>query len=239
MAKSKAQHPPITAIGYGNTGSGKTRWAATWPRPMFISTGVERGYDTVEGMKLHCPDAFFEKNRPPINRYVYSAEEALAAWDEATELVKSGEVQTIVQDSLSMYSVLYVNHLKDSGFSGYDLWGKLADHIQNLVISAQKLPANILWMCQASDPTDVGAAGGIFMEGRKTTKVLPPLVSNQLYFRTKMVTEKVEGKSKKTVRYEIHTKKCGAYDAKVRLNPNIESPMVNSTYRDFVKALGY
>ena len=215
-------------LAYGATGVGKTRWAATWPKPFFVSAKVENGYETVEGMTIHSRELFYEKNFKPRNRYVSTPEECKAALTEAEGLVNKGEVKTIILDSLTFYAEAYVHALTQNGMSGWDVWRELKAHIRDLIVTLHKLDCNVIWLALANELDD---SGGILIGGKFTAQAIPAMVSNVLYFSSQ--------KRGKEQQYKIHTKPHGKWVAKVRMaGPDFPSTLPGTTYRDFVQALG-
>jgi hypothetical protein len=191
-----------TYLFYGETGSGKTRLASSFPSPFFISAAHERGFDTVEALWQKKRELFFNPEVKPINRYVSTPTEYSKAFDEAKALIEKGKVQTVAIDTLSAYADGYIDFLKQSGVQGYDLWNSLKDHIRHMMIEAHKLPANIIWTAWAITDDEQGQP---LMPSQKLAPMISGLCKYVLYLR---VLDTKEGP-----RWEIRTKKCGKFQA--------------------------
>ena len=53
----------VTALSYGQSRAGKTRFAGSWPRPLFLSDATESGWTTLGNMDRNV---LFEVGRNPI-----------------------------------------------------------------------------------------------------------------------------------------------------------------------------
>src|SRR5512136_3234465 len=99
----------LRVIVGGKASSGKTHFAATWPKPLFISDAVEGGAATLEHMD---PEMWWDKKVPPE---VWEIENMLEMPQLVTRLLTmKGALpwQTIVVDSLSIYAQRVLRELK-------------------------------------------------------------------------------------------------------------------------------
>src|SRR3990167_3805363 len=98
----KSTLPNLTVFSYGQSRTGKTRWAGTWPRPLFLSDVTEGGWETLRTM----PDtALYE---PGVRPDVWGIESFSDMPKCIADVIKMcekqpGRVRTLVIDSISFY----------------------------------------------------------------------------------------------------------------------------------------
>ena len=152
----------IRAIVGGKTGSGKTHFAATWPKPLFLADATEGGAATLEGMaKSSAKEFFWDKNSPPE---VWEIENMMEMPRLVTDLLdRKGNFpwQTIVVDSLSIYAqrVLRELYAADSKQDNRQRYGQLSDGLSSLVSRVHALPAHIVWLCHVDDDQQLTVPG--------------------------------------------------------------------------------
>src|SRR3990172_2057198 len=86
----------ITALSYGMSRSGKTRFAGSWPRPLFLSDATESGWTTLSNMDK---SVLFEPERAPIVWAIEKVQDISQAIKDVEPMLKRREVQTVVVDS--------------------------------------------------------------------------------------------------------------------------------------------
>lgn len=150
-------------FSYGAIGTGKTAFAASWPRPMFLSDNLEQGHETVLNMD---PDLFFEPGRYPEIHLIESMKDMLEDLAKLEERIKNrpGDIQTLVVDSATYYSQMIVDQLlrnpprtKNGEINTLELYGNLAQHLRAVLTRAHALPIHVIWT--AHDKVDQGRYG--------------------------------------------------------------------------------
>lgn len=213
-----------TVLAYGDTRSGKTRWAASAPRPLFLSDVTESGWTTIQYMD---PTLFYEADRPPIVWGIESMTDMAQAYERVKPLIARGDVKTVVIDSLTFYADLFLNGLFNAQGAKRDAraaYGDLGLHLRDLRVRWHGLPVNIIWLCLAKHPNDDDKAGGPLIPGQQATKFAAGC-DNSLYFRS---TAEHGG-----VRWEIRTKKFGFYFAGGREEGLLPDPLPEPSFRSF------
>jgi len=159
----------ITALSYGASRSGKTRFAGSWPRPLFLSDATESGWTTLMNMDRNV---LFEVNRSPIVWAIEKMPDMAKAVRDAEPLIKRGDVQTIVVDSLTFYSDLAFNYFESIGGERDPrrLYQKLASHLKTLREEIHLLGCNVVWLCLAKDPGEEQPVGGPMLSGQNAAK---------------------------------------------------------------------
>lgn len=159
----------ITALSYGASRSGKTRFAGSWPRPLFLADATESGWTTLSNMDRNV---LFETNRSPIVWAIEKMPDMAKAVRDAEPLIKRGDVQTIVIDSLTFYSDLAFNYFESIGGERDPrrLYQKLASHLKTLREEIHLLGCNVLWLCLAKDPGEEQPVGGPMLSGQNAPK---------------------------------------------------------------------
>lgn len=235
--------PRNTFLAYGASRSGKTTWAASFPRPLFLSDVTEGGWDSIANM---ADDQFFEPGVKPIVFGIETMGDMVTARDRALPLILSGRVQTIVVDSLSFYCDLALNNIVNmqAKHDQREAYGKLGAHLQDLRIKthtlgdpkAQSLTTNVVWLCL--DKTDEsGSTNFPMIPGQQAAKFMAGV---HFIFHSRMAQEK-RGTEFLPPVFEMRTKKGPGYIAGNRLGSRADQlpdPLVGD-YQTFIEALGY
>jgi hypothetical protein len=143
----------------GKTKSGKTSFAATFPKPHFISDGAEGGADTLQNMD---PELWWDKGCPPR---VDEIENMMELPQLITKLLEKKSVikeQTLVVDSISIYAQRVLRELKanNPGQDNRQRYGELGDALQALIGRVHSLPyQNIIWLCHIDDEMQLSVPG--------------------------------------------------------------------------------
>jgi len=222
---------PISCMSYGQTRSGKTRWASTWPRPLFFSDATEKGWESIETAP---PESFFEPDRAPIVWAIEAPADVHTAIDKAGPLIASGEVCTIVFDSLTFYSELFLNKVvgdmqKTGKVDLRTAYGALSNHLGDLRIKVEKLNANVVWLALERTPEENERMSMPMLAGKQAAKFSAGC-SYILYHRTAIVDKKRS--------YEMHTQPSEAFIAGGRDAGLLPDIMTNPNYREFAGILG-
>jgi hypothetical protein len=229
--------PIYTALVHGSTRSGKTRWAATWPRPLILADSIEGGYQTVQSM---TSDELFEPDMPPIIWAIESPSDLAQASAKMDPLIASGRIRTIVFDAFSFYVEFYLAHIiKMQGDKADNraAYGDLGKHLRFVRGLLHLKGINVVWNCLTADPSDDNPKGRPQIPGAQGT-AFPAAVSFLLHSR--VVQRREAGKIIEET-YNLHTRQFGAYMAGHRLGikaDQLPDPFVGD-YAQFMTCLGH
>jgi hypothetical protein len=237
------KHQRITALSYGASRSGKTRFAGSWPRPLFLSDATESGWTTLQNMDKSI---LFEEGRDPKVWAIEKMIDMTKAVKDAEPLIKRGEVRTIVIDSLTFYSDLVFNFFESAGGERDPrrLYQKLAAHLKTLREEIHLLGCNVVWLCLAKDPGEEQPVGGPMLSGQNAQKFSAGC-DYLLYHRH---FQSGNG----PLQWEVRTRKFGSYAAGGRDEGRLPDPLgyitegadnkdvfiPECTYRTLAEALG-
>lgn len=219
----------ITMMLAGASRSGKTHFAATFPRPVFISDLTEGGHQTIKHM---FPDDFYEPERVPRVFGVTNAKEMMETVTHVEEMYKQNpdEIGTLVIDSLTFYAEMMFSDLEVAGGSRdkRQLYGDLAAHLRYLMIRVHKLPINIVWLALAKEGGEDHALGGISIPGQTATKA-PARCDIWAYI------EQVEKRKQRLFRTHFQT--YAGFKAGHRFGDLLPAMMEGANYRSLEEAL--
>jgi hypothetical protein len=235
----------VTALSYGMSRAGKTRFAGSWPRPLFLSDATESGWTTLGNMDRNV---LFEQGRSPIVWAIDRAADMMQAVHDAEPLVKRGEVQTVVVDSLTFYADLFFNTLDAAGGNRADarqLYQKLGQHLKNLREVIHLLGSNVVWLALEKPPGEDTPVGGPMLSGQNAAKFAAGC-DYVFYHRS------FQAQPNTPLQWEVRTKKYGNYQAGGRDEGRLSDPLgyvqINDdgqelfvpdcTYRTMAEALG-
>lgn len=242
-----------TFLTYGDTRSGKTRFSATFPRPLFLADATERGWETIANMS---DDAFFEPGVKPIVwgiKEMNDMSQALGSIGSTQvagridPLIASGRVKTIVISSITFYADLFLNGTI-ANMTKYDpraAYGALGNHLRDLRVKAHSKGVNVVWEALAKHPepaqfdkegqlTQAATAGGPMIPGQQGDKFAAG-VQALWYFR-----KTYNNGEKNPPTFEIRTQPYGKYVAGNRLGDRADSlpnPM-SGNYSDYLRLIG-
>lgn len=235
----------ITALSYGASRSGKTRFAGSWPRPLFLSDATESGWTTLGNMDRNI---LFEPGRAPIVWAIEKSSDMMQAVKDSEPMIKRGEVRTIVVDSLTFYSDLYFNTLDSMAggrADGRQLYQKLGQHLKSVREFIHLLGTNVVWLALAKDPGEDQPVGGPMLSGQQAAKFAAGC-DYLLYHRSFQTSPTA------ALQWEIRTRKYQNYAAGGRDEGLLPDPLgyvigaegeaeqfvADCTYRTFAEALG-
>lgn len=148
----------ITMFLFGAVGTWKTTFAATWPKPLFLSVGPEGGDDALAAM----PE-IYGLQTPPV--YSIGSPEAMK---EKVERVRRDyarmDINTVVVDSITYYVDMWISQLMELRYNDPKVkermkktggeaaimtmrdWGVLAMHIRDIAMILHSTPLNVIWI---------------------------------------------------------------------------------------------
>jgi hypothetical protein len=238
----------ITVLSYGASRSGKTRFAGSWPRPLFLSDATESGWTTLGNMDRNV---LFEHDRSPQVWAIEKVPDMFQGIKDAEPLIKRGEVQTVVVDSLTFYSDLFMNYAETMSGGRVDqrqLYGKLAAHLKALREQVHLLGCNVVWLCLAKDPGEDQPVGGPMLSGQNAPKFSAGC--DYLFYHRSFQTP---GQQNAPLQWEIRTRRFTNYAAGGRDEGLLPDPLGylvsgedggadtfvgDCTYRTLAEALG-
>ncbi len=238
-----------TCLSYGAMRSGKTRWAASWPRPLFFSESTEGGWTTIRNMDAN---ALWEPDRRPRVWAIEKIADMMQAIGDVEPLINAGEVQTIVIDSLTFYNDLLLDTLTNAQSSGGRMpdmrrvYGALGMNLRSLRVQIHNLPVNVVWVCLEKTPDGDNPIGAPMISGQQAMKFAAG-TDYILYHRSYPLQDG-------SLQFEIRTKRWGAYPAGGRDEGALPDPLgfwsateedpdnevffSDCTYRTFADCLG-
>jgi len=217
---------------YGQSGSGKTRFAGTFPKPVFFADSTEAGWSTLSGMDPKKD--FFEPNVYPIVEPISSAQEMTTLLGKYEPYFKSKKYRTLVVDSLTFYVDSYLSYLsmRSEMKDGRQVYQALYNHLRYLMIRAHQMADFVVWTCLLKEPDHPGGEANVMLPGKIKT-MAPAAASYFLYLSIE------NSNPKEPPKFSIHTKKYGIFPARVRGGTEaLPSPLEENTFKCFVKALG-
>lgn len=224
---------PITLLLYGDMRSGKTRFAATMPRPLFLAEHSEGGWTTIQTMDRSL---WYEPNFPPIVKTIENVGDLVPLVQTARDLIKSGRVQTVVVDSITFYADLYLAFLTQGLLpekqDPRQIYGKLGVHLREKRVEVHRLGVNVAWLALAADPDDDHPNIRPMIPGKEGAK-FGAGCSFILYFR-KIKASRDGGAAREY--FDIFTRNEGKAIAGGRDGGTLPSPLPGNTYRDFMAA---
>lgn len=230
--------PRYTFCSYGPTGTGKTTFAVTFPRPVFLSETSESGYESLRGLS---DEVLFESGVKPIIIGIEKMNDMAIAREALAPHIASGMVQTVVIDSLTFYADLYLNYLFaiHAGAQGanFKAYGALGQHLRDLRVRWHGMGCNVVSLCLPQDPTEDSPVGLPSIPGKEASKfgASCDFLLYHRHDRFKQGTDFVDN-------FELHSKPFGKYVARARLaigREEIPNPMKNPSYSALITALGY
>lgn len=198
----------------GETGTGKTRFCGTFPKPYLFS--FDNGVDTLGGLDIDY-DVFVEGNRQKPTQY----QRFLTEW---ARVGADPKYQTLILDNVTnlskfiMDDLIYVNGLTDKqlGNSVWDLYRSLKNKLHDIVSSVTTQQRYIICTALPEWETD------------KNTGEMKVFPSTEGKFRQEMCAWFSEvyythvEKSKDGLKYMMKTKADGKYTAKSRIDEVIK-----------------
>lgn len=225
---SKPAPERITCLVYGDSRGGKTMFAASFPRPIFLSDSTEGGHETIRNMNKEW---FFEPGRYPEVVAIESVQDMMKMTEDLQVRIqkKPGEIQTVVIDSLTFYAELLQDTITKAmagSDNKYAIWEKIRNNIRSLMIRIHSLPVNVVWTALAKINDD-GRSGGPLLSGQMQQKA--PAMCNYLLYQHCYQT------ANQPPVFETRTRKFGPYMAGGRAS--LPDPLPECSYRALYEAI--
>jgi hypothetical protein len=166
------------AVVGGGAGSGKTSFAATAPRPLFLADNVEKGYQIIETMN---PDLFWNPKQPPEIWAIEKIQDSIQAVADLEKMAATGKFPygTVSFDPFSIYCDRFLTEMPQPN-DRRQLYGDLWTHIFVLIRRLHALPCNIFWLSHVKE-------GELQIPGQASEK-LPAMCESR--WLTEVVTER-------------------------------------------------
>lgn len=225
---NEIQSPYTRWFFYGETGSGKTSAAATFPSPFFILPKNENSVLTLQGQDVPYTLIATRQDMAKVlahltERYVAMMRHLDAGNDDAAH--EAFPWQTIVIENLSHYCELLVEDISRGGEQqmNQQLWGLLSNHLRNIHATLCDLDAHIVYT--SLDTVDESGKGRPLMTG-KNAIIMPS--SCDVIVHCEQI---VKGPKKETA-YRANFTKSGSFPARSRFKSF--PPFVDGfDFRDF------
>ena len=227
-----------TFMCYGDTRSGKTRFAGTFPNALFISDKSERGWTTLETMP---GTDFYHSDKAPLVLGVIDRQEMTEALTKAEQLVRMGLIDTLVVDSLTFYAESwYQSEQKKMISAGANakldtraLFGALSSHLADIRMLIHEWGCNVVWTALASPPED-GRQGGPMVSGKSRERF--PAGCDHIFRHRRY--DAVDDDNQPVVVYEARTCAADGYVGGGRDSGALPDTIPWPTYRTVAEYLG-
>lgn len=224
---------------YGDTRSGKTRFAGTFPNTVFISDASERGWVTLQTMP---EEQFYHPGQGPVVLPVADQADMIYAMSVAERWVRLGYIDSVVIDSITFYAESWYQHehqkmLAVAGAKGVDtraLFGALANHLANTRVQIHKWPCNVAWLALASAPDDDNP-GGPMLSGKSRQRF--PAGCDHIFYHRKWTGKDPDAEDQDKEVFEARTKAFGKNIGGGRDSGLLPDPIYYPTFREIAEHL--
>jgi hypothetical protein len=201
----------LIVMVYGPTGVGKTTFAGTFPKPIFLN--VERGDESLV-------------DTPLGDKEVIADIENMDDFKEAWGRIKQGEwgemFETVVIDSLTEWQEHLMDSILEEQGKNYPTlreWGIAKQRILRMVRNIKDLRMNLVFICGEKEETDDGV---VVKRPSLSGGDIPQRVGAACDVVGYFTAEKDESGN---IERDIHIEPDRDYYAKHRLGDHIESPI--------------
>lgn len=231
IRKTNANASPYKHVFiYGDTGSGKTTIAATFPNPLFLVPRNENSVLTLSDMDIdYVVLGESDRGRPVAAmdsmNHILSELEKMASASRAAEAKGDEEkawelfpYETIVLESLTHYGEQVIDHVSEKrGGKGMDQqgWGLFANHFREVHTRLRGLPCHSVVTSLATTKGEGSAAKGVpFISGSTAEKL--PSAMDMIGFLEECETKREKGAPPQKFS-RLHLKKYRGNIARVRV----------------------
>lgn len=197
---------------YGDTGSGKTHAAATFPNPVFVVPKNEGSIATLRGMDIPYYEVVDLNSKVVdgvggMNHVLKELEDAY--FNDPDNF----PFDTIVIESLSHYADLVVEDLTNGGQTMMDQqkWGKLTGHLRNLQSRLRNMDVHVVFtaLAKVDKSEDKSIIGEPLIQGQSAKKI--PSACDVIGY-----CEEVPGAKNAATKWCINFRRTGPYVARTR-----------------------
>jgi hypothetical protein len=191
----------LKILCYGDFGTGKSTFAASFPKPYFLD--FDKGVLSVGGRDVNYET--FMKNGKEFKRFnSHMAQHVIPK-------IKSGEIQTLVLDSLTTYSEVVLMAILDEAkveFPRIQDWGMQINGMVTTINMLSDLPCHVIFL--AHEQTQVNE-DNVIIKGM-------PLVTGKLAPKIGLYFDEVYRTKVRSGQFVLQTKNQGGFLAKSRLD---------------------
>lgn len=196
---------------YGDTGTGKTSAASTFPRPLFLIPSVENSHETLRGAKFDYlivrdwSSPFKESEGSGGMNAILTMIE-----NEYKRAPDKFPFDTIVPDGLTHFSELLKDELTQGGKTAMDVqkYERLTSHFRNIHARLSNMDVHTVYISLGT--IDENSKKGDAYLQKKAKEVIPS--SCEVYAH---MTVKDQGKNNPKI-YMMHTQAHGEWKARTR-----------------------
>jgi len=203
---------------YGDTGSGKTMAASTFPRTLFLVPQNENSITTLRGRDVPYYEIIDMSS--PVNAGVGGMipvlEEIEKAYDQGPDAFP---FDTIVIESISHYADLCIEEMSKGNALQMDQqkWGRLGSHFRNLQTRLRKLDCHVVFTALAKASIIADAEDG----GARTPG--SPLIQGQTALKLPSACDVIGyceeyRPNAKDMKYRVHFRKYQTFPARSRFS---------------------
>lgn len=226
----------LTMMAYGDSGSGKTQFIGTCPRPIVLADATEGGWLTIQNMGK---EKWWEPTVAPRVIAIEKSADLFPAIDKINDEVRlhPGRIRTVAVDSLTFIGDLYLAALERDAMeelkSGKKVdarqtYGRLLTRLREMMIRVHSIPhVHIVWTALAKEPDEPGRDGGILLAGQYRGKA-PAACSLWAYLKSEMDGD--------NLKFYMHCSRYGVFPARGRFSDRLPSVMA-PTFAAIDKAL--
>jgi hypothetical protein len=214
--------PMRTVFTYGLYRSGKTHFAATFPRVAIFGSNREGGLETIWHMD---PASFYEPNvRPQLYAVETPAEMLKHLNSDVLPQVALGKIQTVAIE-LSFYSDDLIRMKTDQGDNTWAKYQELEAHITQLDMRFKKIPnLRVCYNALAASADDKKMPSSVLMAGKALPRKMPALCDIVGYLRQ-------EDKDGAHAEHVLHLTAFGSFPAGHRYGSKLPPILRNPTFR--------
>ena len=204
--------PWVHVFLYGESGSGKTQAASTFPRPLFVQPSNEGSMATLAGQDFPYVEV---KDLRDMTDVVNTLEA------DYTRSPDKFPYDTIVFESLTHYIDLVIEDLTSGGTRPMDQqkWGTIASHLRNIGVRMRNMEVNVVYIA-LSESDDAG--GGPVIPGKSAIKI--PAACDVVGY-CQAGTAKAGSQTKEPT-YKVYFRRYGGFFARSRFKgvpPEVEN----------------